>query len=94
MTAALLRRAARALRNPYLCNWSEEVAHTLAVWLDQAAEEEVERAFGVFHPRSHSGAVVTARALLRSFGHECADTDEPCRTCAMTPEPMTEGDQR
>lgn len=85
MTAALLRRAARALRNPYLCNWSHDVAHAIADWLADTADLQEIADRGRDEVSGLDHAVTVARALLRSFGHECADSDEACRSCALTP---------
>ncbi len=85
MTVALLRRAATNLRDPLLSNWSTGVALALADWLTEVADvQEIadlnrDEVFALDH------AVATARALLRSWGHDCADDpDGPCQTCKAT----------
>ena len=95
MTADLLRRVVPNLRSPYLCNWDHAVAHALADLLESVAAEAEDAETGSdgadlsAFDGLHRNAVTTARALLRSFGHTCADSDEPCRSCAIrvpTPE--------
>ncbi len=90
-TGDVLRRIGPNLRNPYLCNWDHGVAHALADLLDahahaadaqRIAEHLVGLGDGELDKPAGTAAVELSRALLRSFGHTCADTDDPCRQCA------------
>ncbi len=98
MSADVLRRAAKALRSPYLCNWDPAVSSALADLIDAhavgvdariEAETHVGVPAGAIRQRDEVAAVDLAAALLRSWGHDCADRpDEPCRTCELVPKPM------
>lgn len=89
MNADLLRRAAALLRNPFLCNWDDAVAHALAGALD-AADHRAQHLTGLSQSGALDAAMVdVARALLWAFGHTCGDDPGPCSSCALrvpTPE--------
>ncbi len=89
----LLRRIGPNLRHPLLCNWDHDVAHAIADLLDELAlSADAQRIAecivgldeGELRKPADAAAVVLARALLRSFGHTCADTTDPCRQCAAS----------
>jgi hypothetical protein len=99
-----LRRAATALRNPYLCNWDPGVSAALAGVFERTADalpglQSLQARSQITEPHlAHLAdlmeTVRIARELLRSLGHGCADRpDEPCWSCELTP-CLDEGDPR
>lgn len=90
-----LRRAAVALRSPYLCNWDSGVADALATVFDRTAEalptlQSLQRCGRITEPHlAHLAdlmeTVRLARTLLGSFGHTCGEQPAvPCRSCELT----------
>lgn len=78
MTAADMRHAATALRNPYLCNFPNKVAMALADLLDEAARGvdariEAERHVGIpegtIRTAAEGRAETVANAVLCWLGH-------------------------
>lgn len=81
-SAELLQRAAARLRNPLLCNWDRGVAHALAGAMDEVAKA-VRFGPDMEHRLGYGELIETARALLRSLGHDCPNSDGRCRTCEV-----------
>lgn len=64
-TAALLRRAAAKLRDPFLCNWDADVKATLSTWLGTAADQYEHEAYDDYD--------VSGRTV-----HSVCENSDPC----------------